>query len=321
MANNEASTLDPSKITAKPQIIFNKHINWVLSANETTLVVGGKKVFVSASDDSTVRFFTIDPVNHTTSEVAIFGKHTEWVESANETTLGVGDKKVFVSASYDNTVRFFTIDPVNHTTSEVAILRPRDGIKGHEDRCLSAIYIPGQKLLIASTGTYIDSSVPHIKKKFLNAVLFWDLSEAVTGYTPDTGGARAAARAMAADIQSSPLNDLDLEKTALATTLIGAGKDIDTLLSDPHGVSFSNDGKSIAVANNSNNTVSIIDLKTKTLALTIGEGYDINPPLSRPDGVSFSNDGKSIAVANCGNNTVSIIDLETKTRALTTGVG
>ncbi|MCX5668002.1 MAG: hypothetical protein NTY34_06820, partial [Candidatus Omnitrophica bacterium] len=190
-------TLDPVDHTTNEVGIFDKHTNWVRSANETTLVVDGKKVFVSASYDKTVRFFTLDPVNHTTNEVAIFDKHTGWVLSANETTLVVDGKKVFVSASYDKTVRFFTLDPVNHTTNEVAMLRPRDGIKGHQDRCLSVAYIPGQKLLIASTGTEIDSSVSDKKKKFLNAVLFWDLSEAVTGQAPDTGGARAAARKIA----------------------------------------------------------------------------------------------------------------------------
>ncbi|MCX5667333.1 MAG: AAA family ATPase [Candidatus Omnitrophica bacterium] len=126
--------------------------------------------------------------------------------------------------------------------------------------------------------------------------------------------------AKASELQAPSLNDLDLEKTRLALT-IGEGKDIDTPLSSPRGVSFSSDGKSIAVANNSNNTVSIIDLKTRSLVLTIGEGKDIDTLLYNPNGVSLSADGKSIAVANTGNNTVSIIDLKTTTLALTIGEG
>ncbi|MDP2913810.1 MAG: AAA family ATPase, partial [Candidatus Omnitrophota bacterium] len=112
IAASQPPILDPSKLPEKPKAIFEGHTNWVQSAIETSLkTIDNLPVFMSASDDKTVRFFSLDINTKKTKELARFEGHTNYVRSAIETSLKTIDNlPVFMSASGDKTVRFFSLD-------------------------------------------------------------------------------------------------------------------------------------------------------------------------------------------------------------------
>ena len=115
--------------------IFKGHKGWVWSAIETSIKTEGDlPIFMSASDDGTVRFFSLDMNTKETKEIAIFEGHKGWVRSAIETSIKTeGDLPIFMSASGDRTVRFFSLDMKTKETKEIAIF------KGHERSVRSAI--------------------------------------------------------------------------------------------------------------------------------------------------------------------------------------
>ncbi|EFH83830.1 bifunctional YncE family protein/alkaline phosphatase family protein [Ktedonobacter racemifer] len=82
----------------------------------------------------------------------------------------------------------------------------------------------------------------------------------------------------------------------------------------PTGLSVSPDGKTLYVANNLANTISVVDTATKVVTSTIKIG-------GYPYTTLVSNDGKTIYASNWGDATLSVIDASSKTVKATIGVG
>jgi YVTN family beta-propeller protein len=82
----------------------------------------------------------------------------------------------------------------------------------------------------------------------------------------------------------------------------------------PAGLTVSRDGKTLYVANNLGESMSIIDLATKKVTATIPVGHN-------PYTVVLSKDGKNVYVSNWGGTTVTVVDTTTKTVRTTIKVG
>jgi YVTN family beta-propeller protein len=75
-----------------------------------------------------------------------------------------------------------------------------------------------------------------------------------------------------------------------------------------NGVAVTPDGKTAFVANQASNTVSTIDVKTRTKDPTdIAVG-------TQPAGVAVTPDGKTVFASNLYSNTLSTIDVKTRTK-------
>lgn len=86
--------------------------------------------------------------------------------------------------------------------------------------------------------------------------------------------------------------------TVVATIPLASG-------SGPMGLAITPDGESVYVANNGNDTASVIDTGTNTVVKTISVG-------SLPEDVAITPDGEFAYMTNNGSTTVSVIDTETK---------
>jgi YVTN family beta-propeller protein len=91
-------------------------------------------------------------------------------------------------------------------------------------------------------------------------------------------------------------------------------KDISRTNFYPAGISVSQDGKSLFVANNLHHSVSKVDLATKQIVKTIAVG-------KHPYAAVMSNDGTSLYVSNWGESSISVVDPETLTIKNTIPVG
>lgn len=85
--------------------------------------------------------------------------------------------------------------------------------------------------------------------------------------------------------------------TVTAEIQVGAG---------PLGIAVTPDGTRAYVANNYDNTVSVIDTRKSAVIATISDGIGVFPR-----GVAITDDGKYVYVTNEGSNTVSMIDIAT----------
>ncbi|HET8911664.1 MAG TPA: bifunctional YncE family protein/alkaline phosphatase family protein, partial [Ktedonobacteraceae bacterium] len=82
----------------------------------------------------------------------------------------------------------------------------------------------------------------------------------------------------------------------------------------PTGISLSPNGKTLYVANNLANTVSVVDTATKTITATIKIG-------SYPYTTLVSKDGKTVYATNWGDATISVIDASSNTVTTTIPIG
>ena len=82
----------------------------------------------------------------------------------------------------------------------------------------------------------------------------------------------------------------------------------------PRNVTITPDGTSAYVANDTSNSVSVIDTATNTVTATILVG-------AKPRRVGITPDGANAYVPAAGSNSVSVISIGTKTVTTTTAVG
>jgi YVTN family beta-propeller protein/VCBS repeat-containing protein len=138
-------------------------------------------------------------------------------------------------------------------------------------------------------------------------------------YTPTQAARLAAAQTTAVDQDSFTVAISDGETTTTTTVTVAVPSANVTVASTttPTGVSPIGVvvvGTKAYVANQSSNSVSVIDTSTKTVVKTISVGY-------APTGVAAAPDQTKVYVANGWSNTVSVIDTATNTVTATIAVG
>ncbi len=80
--------------------------------------------------------------------------------------------------------------------------------------------------------------------------------------------------------------------------------------SHPNDMTFSRDGKYLFVANANDNSVSVIDVKTRKVLESLNTAlYPDAPAGSTPNGLALSTDQKSLYVANADNNCLAVFDV------------
>ena len=123
------------------------------------------------------------------------------------------------------------------------------------------------------------------------------------------------------------------EHTGTVTTLAGTGfvafedgPATEATFNYPTDVAYSPDGSTIAVADDLNNRVRLIDVATRAVTTIAGnssyafaDGTGGEASFNRPHGVAYSQDGSTIAVGDSRNNRVRLINVAT--RAVTTLAG
>jgi YVTN family beta-propeller protein len=106
----------------------------------------------------------------------------------------------------------------------------------------------------------------------------------------------------------------EVEHLGSRLTPTNTGKATVSVGTQPRNVTITPDGTSAYVANDTSNSVSVIDTATNTVTATILVG-------AKPRRVGITPDGANAYVPAAGSNSVSVISIGTKTVTTTTAVG
>ncbi|WP_365973093.1 AAA-like domain-containing protein [Moorena sp. SIO4G3] len=279
------------------------------SVNSVSFSPDGKTI-ATASNDKTVRVWDLEG-----NELALFKGHQDRVWSVSFSP----DGKTLATASNDNTVRVWDLEGnqlalfKGHESSVNSVSFSRDGktlatasddntvrvwdlqgnqlalFKGHQDWVNSVSFSPNGKTLATASRDYTVRVWDLEGKDFLVLWLktWLELAELYDISLPYLGIYRKAGRAEG--------NELDWLRRHQGWA---------------NSVSFSRDGKTLAVASD-DNTVRVWDLEGNQLALFKGHQSSVYS-------VSFSPDGKTLATASY-DQTVRVWDLEGNQLALFKG--
>lgn len=182
------------------------------------------------------------------------------------------------------------------------------------DLPLNSVLSPdGRFLLVSNGGTGIQSlQVVRTSTNLVIQTIPYYVPDSVfvgLAYSPD--GTHAYASGGGADVVHTYDVDTDTGKLSPAGNIT-----IGTLTANPFpmGLSISPDAKTLYVANNLANTVSIVDIASKTVTATVAVG-------TYPYTTLVSADGKTLYVSNWGDATISAIDLASQKVVATIPVG
>lgn len=90
--------------------------------------------------------------------------------------------------------------------------------------------------------------------------------------------------------------------------------------SRPNDLTFSRDGKTLFVSNANDNSVSVIDVKTRKVLETVTTAlYPDAPAGSTPNGLALTPDNKTLFVANADNNCLAVFDVSKPGRSRSLG--
>jgi YVTN family beta-propeller protein len=171
----------------------------------------------------------------------------------------------------------------------------------------------GRYLLVSNGGAGVQSIqvVRTLNNQVIQTIPYYVPDSVFVGlaYSPD--GKHAYASGGGADVVHTYDVNTSTGKLSPAGNIT-----IGTLTANPYpmGLSISSDGKTLYVANNLANTVSIVDIATKSVTASIAVG-------SYPYTTLVSGDGKMVYVSNWGDATLSEIQLSSKKVIATIPVG